>query len=241
MWSPGSRAAAFLLGFSSIAALIAHFYGLASMHVFVPAITLPCFLAVALWWIVSRFGGRRSVAVALGAGILAGVVAAVAYDAFRLPFVMLQAAGVKSSVSLPLFKVFVRFGAMILGQPVEQAHYSWTAHLLGWIYHFSNAVGFGLMYVALVGHPLRRHWAWAVVLALALEAGMLLMPYAQTFSIKVTTPFVVITLAAHAVFGIVLGLAARVWFLRNAVPPPAGLLAQSPSMSPSIDDTPISR
>jgi hypothetical protein len=42
-----------------------------------------------------------------------------------------------------------------------------------------------------------------------LEIGMLVTPYAGFFSIHVTTVFVSVTLAAHALFGLVLGLSAR--------------------------------
>jgi hypothetical protein len=83
------------------------------------------------------------------------------------------------------------------------------AAILGWIYHFSNGATFGVMYVAMIGSPTRRHWAWAVVMALAVELGMLLTPYPQVFNIPVTARFVTVTVAAHAIFGIGLGRAVR--------------------------------
>ena len=49
------------------------------------------------------------------------VLAAVAYDVFRLPFVFAREWGISSVVPpMNLFKVFPRFGAMILAQPLEQ-------------------------------------------------------------------------------------------------------------------------
>jgi hypothetical protein len=136
-----------------------------------------------------------------------GLLAAVAYDVFRLPFVFAQEWGIASLVPpMNLFKVFPRFGAMILHQPLEQGGYPMFAHILGWIYHFSNGATFGVMYVAMIGNPARRHWAWAVVMALALELGMLLTPYPQVFDIAVTARFVMVTVAAHAIFGVGLGL-----------------------------------
>jgi len=110
---------------------------------------------------------------------------------------------------MPLFKVFPRFGAMVLGQPIEQPEYSVTAHIIGWTYHFSNGATFGVMYLAIIGSALRRHWAWAVLFALALELGMLFTSYPRVFGIHVTTRFVLVTVAAHAVFGVGLGLAVR--------------------------------
>jgi len=55
----------------------------------------------------------------------------------------------------------------LLGQPIEQATYSTAARLLGWAYHFSNGLTFGVMYLAILNDPRRRHWAWGAVFALA--------------------------------------------------------------------------
>jgi hypothetical protein len=109
---------------------------------------------------------------------------------------------------LQLFKVFPRFGAMVLGQPLEQPVYSILAQLVGWAYHFSNGLTFGIMYLALVGDADKRHWAWAVLFAAGLELGMLFTPYPRFFGIALTTKFVVVTLAAHVVFGAMMGLVA---------------------------------
>src|SRR5205085_2237896 len=108
-----------------------------------------------------------------------------------------------------LFKVFPRFGAMILGEPIEQTSYSVAAQLLGWLYHFSNGATFGVMYVAMVGNPSKRHWAWAIVMAVGLELGMLLTPYPQVFGIPVNARFIMVTIAAHGIFGVCLGLTVR--------------------------------
>jgi hypothetical protein len=117
-----------------------------------------------------------------------------------------------------LFKVFPRFGAMVLGQPVEQEHYSLAAQIIGWIYHFSNGATFGVMYLALIGDGRRRHWTWAVLFALGLELGMLFTPYPNVFGIPLTSRFVLVTVAAHAIFGTGLGCSARWLSLRTSAP-----------------------
>ena len=71
------------------------------------------------------------------------------------------------------------------------------------------------MYLALIGDSRRRHWGWAVAFALALELGMLFTPYPAVFNIPVTARFVVVTVAAHAIFGSGLGLTAR-WLARRS-------------------------
>jgi hypothetical protein len=145
-------------------------------------------------------------------GSIAGFVAAVAYDVFRLPFVFSTVWGLNGIVpQMPLFKVFPRFGAMILAQPVEQPSYSLAAHVVGWIYHFSNGITFGVMYVALIGKPSRRTWWWGVLVATGIEMALLLSPYGRFFGIAVTALFVGVTLTAHLIFGAVMG-----WYARSA-------------------------
>ena len=161
---------------------------------------------------LDRQRGAGHVWRAVWIGILGGLLAALTYDAFRLPFVFAKEWGIDSIVPpMKLFKVFPRFGAMVLGQPIEQPTYSFVTHIIGWIYHFSNGATFGVMYLALIGDARRRHWSWAVLFALTLELAMLFTPYPGVFSIPVTARFVVVTIAAHAVFGVALGWSAQ-WF-----------------------------
>jgi hypothetical protein len=202
----------FALAATSIWCLLAEFYGLCSMRAFTFWISLPAMVGLGMLVVLDRVlgDGRLSREVAVGA--VAGLVAAVAYDIFRLPFVFANEWGLASVVSpLKLFKVFPRFGAMILGEPTEQANYSPAAHLIGWTYHFSNGLTFGVMYAAMIGEAAKRHWSWAVVMAVVLEMGMLLSPYPQVFGIHIGANFVAVTLAAHVIFGLALG-----FWVRNA-------------------------
>jgi hypothetical protein len=209
-WSFSGRAVVFTLAATSIWCLLAEFYGLCSMRAFTLFISLPATVLLVMLSVrdLLRGDGRLARGVVIGAA--AGLIAAVGYDLFRLPFVFARAWGLEAIVPpLPLFKVFPRFGAMILGQPLEQASYSWAAILIGWAYHFSNGLTFGIMYTALVGEAARRHWSWAVLMAVGLELGMLLTPYPRVFGIRVGVTFVAVTLAAHLIFGVVLGLVSR--------------------------------
>jgi hypothetical protein len=114
---------------------------------------------------------------------------------------------------LPLFKVFPRFGALILGQPfapgTPDSHFTLAAHLVGWVYHFSNGVTFGVMYMAMIGDARRRSWLWAILLAAGLELAMLFTPYTTFFGITPAALFVVVTLTAHIIFGVAMGLYTR--------------------------------
>jgi len=194
------------------------------MQLFAKFVFLPAFLVLLAMAVLDfRFADGQ-----LGRGVLVGLIsglaAAAAYDVFRLPFVFARPLGIASIIPpMNLFKVFPGFGAMILGQPIEQINYSAAARLLGWIYHFSNGATFGVMYVALIGNASRRSWTWAIVMATGLELGMLLTPYPSVFNLAVTPRFVVVTMAAHAIFGVGLGLMVRqfaprqMWRRRPAV------------------------
>ena len=215
VWTGRSRLIVFVLAASSIACLLADFYKLCPMSFFTPFIFLPAFVTLCALAALDRVRGSGHVWRAVWIGMLAGLLAAVAYDVFRLPFVFAREWGIDSVVApMKLFKVFPRFGAMVLGQPIEQTEYSSAAQIVGWIYHFSNGATFGVMYLAIIGDPRHRHWMWAVLCALGLELGMLLTPYPAVFGIPVTARFVIVTVAAHVIFGVGLGKVAR-WLSLN--------------------------
>jgi hypothetical protein len=209
-WTAAWRTIIFVLAATSIWCLLAEMYHLCSMQFFTFWILIPATLvlyALAAW---DRRRGDGTLWRGVMIGSLAGFLAAVAYDVFRLPFVFSHAWGLSGVVpQMPLFKVFPRFGAMILGQPVEQGHYSVLTQLVGWTYHFSNGVTFGVMYVALIGNPSRRSWWWGVTMATGIEAALLLSPYGKFFGIPVTALFVAVTLTAHLIFGAMMGWYAR--------------------------------
>ncbi len=206
-WSNRQRAGAFILSASSIICLLTEFYGLCPMRLFTLAVFLPCMVGLTIW---SGMDRRLLFPVLFGAGC--GLLAAVAYDVFRLPFVFSNQWGLKGVVPhLKLFNAFPAFGAMILGEAYPRASYTLSEHLLGWAYHFSNAITFGIMYLAAVGNPQTRHWLWAVAMAVGLEIGMLATPYTRALGIPLTITFIYVTLAAHLIFGVVLGLSSSKW------------------------------
>jgi len=223
-WSLPARTVVFLLAATSIWCLLADFYGLCPMRTFTIWILLPATVALIGLAIADRFVGQGQLWRGVVIGAVAGLLAACAYDIFRIPFVVAAIDQVGPEwLRLPLFKVFPRFGAMILGQPFDattaDSQFTLTAHLLGWVYHFSNGVTFGVMYTALMGDASRRSWLWAVLFATGLELAMLVTPYTGYFGIHMTARFVVATFTAHAVFGIAMGLAAK-WLAERWQPQP---------------------
>jgi hypothetical protein len=226
-WTPIGRGIVFFLAATSIWCLLAEFYGLCSMRTFTFAILVPSTAVLIGMAVLDYFKGDRRLVRAVIIGSIGGFVAAVAYDLFRLPWVLGAADGIGPDwVRLPLFKVFPRFGAMILGQPFSkdtpESQFTLAAHLVGWFYHFSNGVTFGVMYMAMIGDATKRSWLWAIALAAGLELALLFTPYIDFFRLNRTALFVVVTLAAHVIFGVALGLytrrAGRVWSVTEIIP-----------------------
>ena len=214
MWTPAWRFAIFMLSATSIWCLLAEFYGLCSMRTFTGYVLIPSSLVLIALAVYDRVAGARHLWQAVVIGSIAGVAAAVAYDVFRLPFVIAAIDKVGPNwLRQPLFKVFPRFGAMLLDQPFTaqqtDSQFSLTAHVVGWLYHFSNGLTFGIMYMTLIGQATRRSWLWAVLLAVGLEVAMLVTPYTRFFGIGLTGKFVFATICAHLIFGIALGLVCR--------------------------------
>lgn len=228
-WSLPRRVVVFILSATSIWCLLAEFYGLCSMRLFTFAILIPATAALVVLALIDRVKGDGTLWRGVVIGAIAGLLAACAYDVFRIPFVVAAIDKVGPDwLRLPLFKVFPRFGALILGQPFDEtttdSQFTLVAHLLGWMYHFSNGITFGVMYMALVGDASRRSWLWAVLFATGLELAMLFTPYASFFGIHMTTRFVIVTLLAHVIFGVVLGLLAK-WLAERWPPRECGQMA----------------
>jgi hypothetical protein len=208
-WTTPWRAVVFALAATSIASLLVEFYNLCPMRQFTIFVFVPALAALAVITVTDDAQGDGHLWRAVMIGVMAGFAATVAYDVFRLPFVFAREWHLTAVVpSMKLFKVFPRFGAMILGQPREQPAYSTAAQLTGWAYHFSNGMTFGVMYLAMVGNAAKRSWGWAVLMAAGLELGMLFTPYPGVFGIPLTARFVIVTLTAHIIFGVVMGLMA---------------------------------
>src|SRR5438034_9980938 len=109
-WNTAWRTVIFLLAASSIWCLLVEMYGLCSMRGFTFWVLIPATVllyALAAW---DRSGGDRTLWRGVMIGSLAGFLAAIAYDVFRLPFVFSHAWRLSGVVPhMPLHTVFPRF------------------------------------------------------------------------------------------------------------------------------------
>ena len=118
----------FVLAASSIACLLVDFYRLCPMRTFTLFIFLPSLFALAALGVADRTRGNCELSRGLMIGIGSGLLASLAYDVFRLPFVFAEEWGIESVIpQLNLFKVFPAFGSMILGLPPEPTNSSAAA------------------------------------------------------------------------------------------------------------------
>ena len=198
-----SRPVLWALASMSFAALLGDFYGFWSMRTFTPIILLPATLI--LIYLALRGNAQTRFIVVQGA--LAGLLAAVVYDVFRVPFVL---------AGKPLFDVFPQFGQLLLYGHLVKGDHSLPVQIVGWAYHFQNGMALGIMALAMIpvsASAKARFWiciAWAT----GVEIFLLLSPYYVKLGLHMPMRlFIPITLAAHLVFGAVLGIYfARRWY-----------------------------
>src|ERR1035441_265710 len=111
---PLTRIVIFLLAATSIASLLGEMYRLWPMRFFTLAVFAPASIALLAFALYDRWRGDGRAFRIIFIGAIAGFVAAVSSDIFRLPFVFSKSWGLAGVIpSLPLFKVFPLFGAMI--------------------------------------------------------------------------------------------------------------------------------
>jgi hypothetical protein len=157
--------------------------------------------AVALW---ARSPGwlRRRIRREVLAGLVAGLIAVVAYDAIRVGGAVLD-----PSPYDPM-EAIRGFGRALLG--VDTTRDGQLA--AGMAFHVVNGLLFGVGFVSLVAGPRtasRRSWVLrGVAWALFLEAFQILL-YPDWLGIVLIREFTVIATAAHIGYGVVLGLVAR--------------------------------
>lgn len=201
-----SRPALWLLASLSFACLLGHFYGFWSMRVFTPCVLLPATLLLA----ILALRGSNQTRFIIRQGALAGLFAAVVYDVFRVPFVL---------AGKPLFGVFPQFGQLLLYGELVKGDTSWPVQIAGWTYHFSNGAALGIMAAAMIplsASPKTRFWG-SVAWATGVEIALLVSPYYKFLGLHLPmNQFIPITLAAHLVFGAILG-----WYFVKKWPAPA--------------------
>lgn len=181
-----------VLGMLSVVPLLAWVYDLGPFHVWFWTVAAPgavALLGIAVWASTRKTGS--DVHKLLSVALLAGLVGTLAYDLFRVPFVVVG--------GLRLLSPIESYGVLLVNTSAS----SGLTDFAGWSYHFSNGVGFAVTYAALARG---RHWVWGVVWAMILETGTLVTPFANDYDLAGKWDVIAIAYAAHIPYGMALGL-----------------------------------
>ena len=180
-----------VFGLLSVAPLLAWVHGLGSFQSWFWLTTVPAILGlVVIGATVARRPEHRRLRTALMTGVAGGLLGTIGYDVFRIPF---------AAAGLRVFAPIESYGVLLAGADSSSP----LTDFLGWAYHFSNGIGFGIAYaMAAQG----RRWWWGVVWALVLETATILTPFATTYALRGKWDLIGIAYAAHLFYGYPLGV-----------------------------------
>jgi hypothetical protein len=175
---------------SSSGALVLKMVGVLPMQTSVLYLFLPSLVLLAAVCVGAQTRQRRDVRDAIMVGAFAGLLATFAYDIARIPFLL---AGVRVFITHDAYGIWI----------AEAELSSRFTHALGWAYHFSNGISFGVIYALFMRG---EHWGLAVLYALMLETINLLTPFSAVFGISRNWLAIGILYLGHLAFGVVLGV-----------------------------------
>lgn len=191
----GLRVTAFVCASTSLAALLAHVFGVLPMVYFLTFFGLPSLL---LLFVIAAYAKRINSVVFLNClwvGLVGGILATMFYDLSRYVFTT------SGLFDYNGFKAIYIFGSWISGKPGT----TFEAAVAGWIYHYWNGISFAIFYTLLFG---RRLWVIGVFYGVFMEACMLgIFPMFLTVTNRLD--FIGLSLLGHVVYGGVLGLFAQ--------------------------------
>lgn len=181
------RVVLFVVAGGSIAALLADIFSIAPMWLVFWGASVPSMLLLAVLGASSRVHSDLRVRIRVGA--LAGVIGTLGYDIVRIPFAL---AGQR------VFAPIESYGLLIANASAS----SGLTSTLGWMYHLSNGVTFGIAYAAIAA---RRPWPLGIVWGLALESVAVFSPFAARYGLAGQFVPIAIAYGAHVFYGYPVG------------------------------------
>jgi hypothetical protein len=170
--------------------LLAKVYGVGEMQPFTLFIFLPCCgLIVTIYFWSRRQEGFEDIWESIRVGFVGGLLGTLAYDLVRVPFMIL---GQRIYAPIQIYGVWISDAELS----------SRFTDVLGWAYHFSNGITFGIMYALFMR---ARHWVWGIVWGLALETLAILSPFGVIFSVRTNPVSLGIAYLGHIAYGYPLG------------------------------------
>jgi hypothetical protein len=179
--------AVFVVSGGSIAALLADVFGIAPMHQVFWLASVPSMVLLAVLAAAPRFDAELRKRIRVGA--VAGALGTVGYDLVRIPFAL---AGQR------VFAPIESYGVLI----ADASASSGPTSTLGWLYHLSNGVTFGVAYATLMA---RRRWPWGIGWGLLLESVAVFSPFAARYGLAGQAVPIAIAYGAHVFYGYPVG------------------------------------
>jgi hypothetical protein len=176
-----------LLAGGSISALLADLYGIAPMHLVFLLAALPSMAALLVVGASGRVNPQLRQRIRVGA--IAGAVGTLGYDLARVPFALL---------GQRVFAPIDSYGLLI----ADASASSGLTAALGWLYHLSNGVTFGIAYAAVAA---RRGWGWGVAWGLLLETVAIASPFADRYGLAGQAGPITVAYLGHIFYGLPLG------------------------------------
>ena len=176
-------------------ALLAKVYGVAQMQPVTLFVFVPCALIMVVVWQWAKRNQRQLLADAMRIGFLGGLLGTLGYDLIRVPFML---AGQRVFAPISAYGVWVADASLSS---------RWT-ELIGWTYHFSNGITFGIMYALFMKN---RHWGWGIVWGFVLETIAVLSPFATIFALTGNYRALGIAYLGHVAYGLPLGWVVYRW------------------------------
>ncbi len=181
------RLGLFVVAGGSIAALLADVFGIAPMWLVFWGASVPSMLLLAVLAASARVHPELRARIRVGA--FAGVIGTFGYDIVRIPFAL---AGQR------VFAPIESYGVLIANASAS----SGLTSTLGWTYHLSNGVTFGIAYAAIAA---RRPWPWGIVWGLTLESVAVFSPFAARYGLQGQLVPIMIAYGAHVFYGYPVG------------------------------------
>jgi hypothetical protein len=186
---------ALALSAPSGASLLAHVYGFAPLSVTVPFIVLPSLVGLVLIACVATRQGNIDLVRMLQVGLAGGLAGTIAYDLYRTPFAW---AGYRVFVPNQVYGVWITSSGS--STPLTD--------VVGWLYHFSNGITFGIAYALCVPG---KHWVGGIVWGLILESIAVVTPFGRIFALRGNVPALAIAYSGHLAYGLPLGWLTYRW------------------------------
>jgi hypothetical protein len=175
--------------------------GYAPLSTLAVVVLIPSIVTLVAVLALARLRQRRRLVNRILAGAAAGFVATIGLEIIR--FTSFHLGGMPGSMPELL-------GVLMLNRFMEGP--SLLSNVVGWSYHFWNGVTFGIVFAVLFG---RKPLAWALVFAELVGVGFLVSPAVTAMGIGfmgLGMPAMPVTVvAAHTVYGLILGPVCLRW------------------------------